>query len=381
MKKTLTVNLGGIVFNIDEDAYQLLADYLSNLRIHFSREEGSDEIMDDFETRISELLNERIRLGYQVITIEHVENVIKRMGKPEEIFATEDASGREEKKQSSAGAQTEKAEKAEKRLMRDPDNRMLGGVAGGLALFLGIDVTIIRLILLVLLFLPVPVPFSLIIVLYLILWTVIPLANTAADKLTMRGEQVNIENIGKTVTDNFEKITSNVNEYIHSDKPRTALQRIGDCIVAFFGIIIKVSAVLLGIVLFPICLLIVFVLLLVIIAFIVSGISSLSAIPFISGDMNMISDMPEWIVLIGTIGTLLFIGIPLVRLVYALCGKFMKINPMSASVKWVLIILWFISFILSAVAVYYAIRMSDIPIHINYLVQETFDLFDLTRTK
>ena len=80
MKKTLTVNLGGTVFHIDEDAYhQLLDKYLSNLRIHFRKEEGSDEIMDDFEMRISELLNERVRLGYEVITIEQVEEVIKRM--------------------------------------------------------------------------------------------------------------------------------------------------------------------------------------------------------------------------------------------------------------------------------------------------------------
>ena len=81
MKKTLTVNLGGTVFHIDEDAYQLLEKYLSNLRVHFKKEEGSDEIMNDFEMRISELLGERIKLGFEVITIEHVEEVIKRMGK------------------------------------------------------------------------------------------------------------------------------------------------------------------------------------------------------------------------------------------------------------------------------------------------------------
>lgn len=64
MKKTLTVNLGGTVFHIDEDAYQLLDKYLANLRIHFRKEEGSEEIMNDFEMRISELFNERVRLGY-----------------------------------------------------------------------------------------------------------------------------------------------------------------------------------------------------------------------------------------------------------------------------------------------------------------------------
>ncbi len=60
MKKTLTVNLGGTVFNIDEDAYELLEKYLSNLRIHFSKEEGAAEIMNDFEQRISELFNDRV---------------------------------------------------------------------------------------------------------------------------------------------------------------------------------------------------------------------------------------------------------------------------------------------------------------------------------
>ena len=96
MKKTLTVNLGGTVFHIDEDAYQLLDKYLSNLRIHFVKEEGTDEIMNDFEMRISELLSERIRLGFSVITIEHIEEVIKRMGRPEEIFDEDKEGGNEQ---------------------------------------------------------------------------------------------------------------------------------------------------------------------------------------------------------------------------------------------------------------------------------------------
>ena len=102
MKKTLTINLGGSVFNIDEDAYQLLDKYLNNLRIHFRKEEGSDEIMNDFELRISELFSERMRLGYQVISIEQVEEVIARMGKPEELF---DDDKQEEETASDASAE------------------------------------------------------------------------------------------------------------------------------------------------------------------------------------------------------------------------------------------------------------------------------------
>ena len=85
MKKTLTVNLGGTVFHIDEDAYRLLDNYLSNLKIHFRKEAGADEIIDDIERRISELFTEKLAAGSQVITIAYVEEVIARMGKPEEV--------------------------------------------------------------------------------------------------------------------------------------------------------------------------------------------------------------------------------------------------------------------------------------------------------
>ena len=107
MKKTLTVNLGGTVFHIDEDAYQLLDKYLSNLRIHFVKEEGTDEIMNDFEMRISELLSERIRLGFSVITIEHIEEVIKRMGRPEEIFDEDKEGGNEQQAHDSQAGQSQ----------------------------------------------------------------------------------------------------------------------------------------------------------------------------------------------------------------------------------------------------------------------------------
>ena len=93
MKKTLTVNLGGTVFNIDEDAYVLLDNYLNNLKYHFRNEEGEEEIIRDMETRISELFSDYITRGQQVITIENVEEVIARMGKPEEINSEGDTGG------------------------------------------------------------------------------------------------------------------------------------------------------------------------------------------------------------------------------------------------------------------------------------------------
>lgn len=85
MKKTLTVNLGGTVYHIDEDAYKLLDTYLSNLRIHFRREEGAEEIVHDMELRISELFTDRLNGGKQVITIEDVEEIIAQVGKPKTL--------------------------------------------------------------------------------------------------------------------------------------------------------------------------------------------------------------------------------------------------------------------------------------------------------
>lgn len=85
MKKTLTVNLGGTVFHIDEDAYRLLDNYLCNLKLHFRKQEGAEEIVNDIENRISELFAEKLAAGSQVITITDVEEVIARMGKPEDF--------------------------------------------------------------------------------------------------------------------------------------------------------------------------------------------------------------------------------------------------------------------------------------------------------
>ena len=85
MKKTLTVNLGGTIYRIDEDAYNLLDTYLKNLRYHFRKEEGADEIIADMESRIGEHFDEILSHGLLVITIDHVEQVIEQMGKPEQL--------------------------------------------------------------------------------------------------------------------------------------------------------------------------------------------------------------------------------------------------------------------------------------------------------
>ncbi len=262
MNKTLNINLSGRMFHVDEDAYKLLYDYLYNLRHAFERQEGGNEIMDDLESRLSELLLERISDRQEVVSRNIVEETIARLGRPEEITGedgntqeateteqptTEETADTSNKNTETADAQTEE-EKTEvppppplshKRLYRDPDNRILGGVLGGLALYLNWDPTLLRLLLVVVLI----AGYGIIIPIYLICWLVIPKATTAADKLCMHGKPVTMENIGKMVTNGID----NVNEYIRSDKPRTAFQRFTDRLVSFIGIVLKVLLVVLGI--------------------------------------------------------------------------------------------------------------------------------------
>lgn len=330
MKKTLTVNLGGTVFHIDEDAYRLLDNYLSNLKIHFRKEAGADEIIDDIERRISELFAEKLTAGSQVITITDVEEVIARMGKPEDMEAENDS-------EPSVGNATRTT--IHRRLYRNPDDKLLGGVISGMAAYLGWDVTLLRLLLLVVLICGV----GTLIPVYIVCWLVIPEARTAAEKLSMRGEAVTVENIGKTVTDGFEKVANGVNDYMKSDKPRTFLQKLGDALVMVAGWFFKICLVIFAIICSPLL----FVFGVVFVALLFAAV-----MVAIGGGAALISMFPTFDVILPTsplsaivmyIAGILLVGIPLVSLVWAIFSLIFKWQPMASGLKWTLVILWIVS--------------------------------------
>lgn len=235
MKKTLTVNLAGSVYHIDEDAYVLLDNYLNNLRYHFRKDDGAEEIVRDMEARIAELFTEYIREGKQVITIENVEAVISRMGKPEDLNDNADGKDREDMG----------GERAARRLFRNPDDRILGGVASGLAAYFGWDVVWVRIVLIL-----AGVWIHGLFLVYLIAWIIIPLARTATEKLQMRGEPINVSNIGKTVTDGFEQ----ENESTGDERPRSRMRRLGDAVVTVVGCLLKLFLILVAICFAPVLL-------------------------------------------------------------------------------------------------------------------------------
>lgn len=345
MKKTLTVNLNGTVFHIDEDAYHLLDKYLDNLRIHFKREEGSDEIMNDFESRISELFNEKVRLGYQVITIGEVEEVIGRMGNPEEIFEEETTTQTENGKKTTRESETVFVTGAPKRkLFRNPDDKILGGVASGIAAYFNWDPTLVRIILIALLFIIGPV----LIPIYLVLWMIVPLARTASEKLEMRGESITLESIGKTVTGGFEKVSSKVDAYMTSGEPRSTLQKTGDVVVQIAGTILKLLGILAAVILTPVLLFVLFILIIVVFALLVGGSGYLvSLLPFT--DWNGMAAFSDSVLWLGSIAVILAVGIPVGAVLYSIFAQLFRWKPVNQTVKWVFLALWIIGIVLCIV--------------------------------
>ncbi|MBD0825206.1 PspC domain-containing protein [Aestuariibaculum marinum] len=199
MNKTVNINLAGIFFHIDEDAYLKLQRYLEAIKRSFTDSQGRAEIIADIEARIAELFSERLQNERQVIGNKEVDEVISIMGQPEDYLVDDEIF--EDEPQSAPANKS----RASKKLYRDTDNSYIGGVSAGLAHYFGIDVIWIRLtwILLVL-------GAGTGILLYILLWILVPEAKTTAEKLMMTGEPVNISNIEKKIKDGFDSVSETV---------------------------------------------------------------------------------------------------------------------------------------------------------------------------
>ncbi len=200
MKKTITINLSGAVFSIDEDAYELLKTYLEKIESHFSDEGERKDIITDIEARIAELFSEGGSSGSRPVTFQDVEKIIEIMGNPEDIADLADDS---EIERDFGGHYA--GRKGSRRIYRDVDNRIFGGVCSGMAAYWSIDALWIRIIFVILAIGALSGVF-----IYLLLWLVIPPALTTAHKLEMRGEPVNISNIGRAVKDEFNNVRKNL---------------------------------------------------------------------------------------------------------------------------------------------------------------------------
>ncbi|HRP52016.1 MAG TPA: PspC domain-containing protein [Fluviicola sp.] len=212
MKKTLSIHLGRQLFIIEEDAYTLLQEYLKKLEHSFHNEPSSTEILEDIEMRFAELLISYLENTRKVVTINDIELGIQSLGEPEVISEQTEKSNNENNH--SENSTSDSDNQSEKRLYRDHENRMLGGVCAGIAAYFKIDPTLIRILFVIFLF----VGFGFI--LYIFLWIIVPNARTTAEKLQMRGKPITIETLREEFeqsADRLKKGAKNVSDkFAHS---------------------------------------------------------------------------------------------------------------------------------------------------------------------
>ncbi len=230
MKKTISIHLTGFVFNIEEETYALLQDYLDKIRYNLSNEEGCDEIMEDIEMRIAELFQERIGSTKEVIVQKDILDIMEILGNPTDFASEEDYIPQEENS-TSKDDQT-------KRLFRDRDSGTIGGVCSGLGYYFNIDPVVFRLIFVALFLL-----FGSGIFLYIVLMIFIPEAKTTADKLKMRGEPVNLDSIKKHINQLAESLSDRANSTKIRNNVRTAVEQGLDYGRTAFNIISKIIGV------------------------------------------------------------------------------------------------------------------------------------------
>jgi len=183
MKKTMTINLNGTVFHIDEDAYQLLNQYLEDLGRHFVAEER-DEILRDIEARIAELFTEKL-VNRTVVEIADVQDVMNTMGQPNQ-FEDENT---ESQTKTNFNGNTPK--NGRRKLYRDIENKRIGGVAAGVAAYMDWDVMLVRILFVLILLLSV----GWTVFIYILMWIFVPEASSVAQRLEMQGVDPTVDNI------------------------------------------------------------------------------------------------------------------------------------------------------------------------------------------
>jgi phage shock protein PspC (stress-responsive transcriptional regulator) len=315
MNKTVTINLSGFVFHINEDAYSALQAYLNEISNYIAQQEGAEEMLADIESRIAELLQTAMGQNRQVVDMNDVNRIREVLGNPAD-FATEGSAPNSE-----ATEQTH-YEKIKKRLFRNPDDQVLGGVCSGLGAYLDVDTTWVRLAMVLLVSAA-----GLSIWVYLVLWLVIPIATTAADRYAMRGEPGNLENIMK----NFQEEAKEFGKRQKQNMPR--YQEMGQSVLnptfKLMGVIVGAFLLLLGIGLLA--------------AFLMSllGIGIASGNTWMSNWRSAIVQSSDSYVM-AICAYILLVGIPIAMLIYAALKLMLRINYRNRWLNASLSLIWLI---------------------------------------
>ena len=357
MKKNITINIFGTVYSIDEDAYVLLNNYLEGMKNYFSNQDDCNEVADDIEHRVAELLWEKKENGMEAVDIATVKEIIDKIGKPVDIdddsstfsegagksgSAATDTSGTDETADGEAGFglwDRIRHHIRTRRLYRDTQNKVFGGVCSGLSEYFGFgDVTLWRLafIFLTLFFGSYTMWFiphfmnGAFPVIYLILWLIVPEVKTSEDRLRMKGKQVTPENL-----------TEQIVQDVESNRPSGgsgSSSRGGGCLKVFFFLILFLMIMPLFAALFA-----------VVVALVVLALSGLgySSVMFLNTDAVLLHDIIShsgstlWV---GLSAALVVILLPIYAIIRAVRGTFGKL---SSTTIITLVVVWIITLAVS----------------------------------
>jgi len=360
MNKTVNINLGGMFFHIDEDAYQKLTRYFDAIKRSLSNSSGQDEIIKDIEMRVSELLTEKQKTEKHVVGLKDVDEVIAVMGQPEDYRIDEEGFGAATPNYSSSTSA------GSRKLYRDKDNGMIGGVLAGLGHYFGIDKVWLRIFFLIMFF-----AWGTGVLAYIILWIVMPEARTTAEKLEMTGEPVTISNIEKKVREEFDNVSDkfkNANYDEMGNRVKTGAEKIGSSLGDFIIALLRVFSKILGVILIIAGL---FILAALFIAVFTLGSSSVIDVPwqgFI--EAGNFTDYPVWV-----FGLIMFFAVGIPFFFLSLLG-FKLLSPNLKSIgniaKSTLLAIWII-----AVSLAIAIGLkqaSAFAIDGRVVVKENFNL-------
>lgn len=337
MNKTIIININGIVFHIEEDAYDVLKLYMTDVKRHFSTSDDSLEITTDIENRIAEMFNETLaNQNKQVIVEADVKLVIEQMGTVEDFeFAENDAR--------TAGNPAYTYNTERRRLFRDPDDHLVSGVAAGIANYFDIPAVWVRLAF--------AISFAFAgsgFILYVILWIVIPKATSRADRMAMKGEKQDLKGFKKSFEEEMSSVKENISNFRQEARPLVYKAR--DFVGDFFthlgtflkgagGLLVKLLSIAVLLTSFGLAI----ALIVVIIAFLAFGKTDvLHIFPFniVNQDTN----------LIFLTGGFLLLAIPLLTIILLTIGFLFKNATFNRSIGTTLLCVWLAS--LGAVVYY-----------------------------
>ncbi|MEY2829733.1 MAG: hypothetical protein RIQ33_1591 [Bacteroidota bacterium] len=324
MNKIISINLCSIIFQIDEIAYENLKKYLFEIKQNLGSSASANEVYVDVENRIAELFQQKLNDGAQAILPKDVEELMSVMGQPSQFKEFTDDNTAQNN--SSHFEHDNKTNNQFRRIYRNPNDKVLGGVCSGLAAYLGIDPIIIRLAFVALFFVG-----GTSFLIYLICWIAIPKAITAAEKMAMNGKSITFDEIKKNVQreannvkDNFERMSYDIKNNQNGSDTVRHIAKVLVKVIAFlfliFGLMIFVPLAL---------------------ALLAVLFSVGFAAPIVLGFLTNSATDAKLLVFAACC----MIFIPIVAIIYKLIRLIFKSNPISTWVKTAVTVLWFASII------------------------------------